>query len=65
LLDAGFLACVATRIVNEIKGIHQVNGINRVARDHMPKPPGTIAWELGVVETAVLRPIRPECVRGR
>jgi GMP synthase (glutamine-hydrolysing) len=45
LLDAGFLACVATRIVNEIKGIHQVNRINRVARDHTPKPPGTIAWE--------------------
>ena len=37
--DHAFLAAVATRIIN------QVRGINRVVYDATSKPPGTIEWE--------------------
>ena len=37
--DHAFISQVATRIVNEVRGI------NRVSYDVTSKPPGTIEWE--------------------
>jgi GMP synthase (glutamine-hydrolysing) len=37
--EMGFIGRVATRIINEVKGV------SRVVYDATSKPPGTIGWE--------------------